>query len=307
MAIWQRRTTTGRPRGPRRRARWWSIAFIGALLVTAGCATLDEQQRRWIFQPSKQTWGGITATDGLHDEWIEFTPRDGDTPVRLHALWLPQERPDAPVLLYLHGARWNVLSGSFRMRRLHALGFSVLGIDYRGFGRSTDVLPSEASAYEDAEAAWRWLGRHHPQHSRLIYGHSLGSAIAVHLAAEVADERGVILEGAFTSIPDVVATMRFGWLPLRPFITQRFDAAERIAALGSPLLMVHGDSDQLIQPALGRALYERAREPKRFLLAAGGTHHNAQAVVGNEMRVAMRELFGIGGEVALGAHAARAE
>jgi len=293
--------------GLRPRSRWWWAALVGLLVATAGCATLDEQQRRWIFQPSKQTWGGIAAGDGLQDEWIEFTSHDAGSPVRLHALWLPQPRPDAPVVLYLHGARWNVLSSSFRMRRLHALGFSVLGIDYRGFGRSTDVLPSEASAYEDAGAAWQWLRQHHPQSTRLIYGHSLGSAIAVHLAAEVNDEAGVMLEGAFTSIPDVVSTMRFGWLPLRPFITQRFDAAERIAALGSPLLMVHGGSDRLIQPALGRALYERAREPKRFLLAEGGTHHNAQVIVRDEMRQAMRDLFGIGAATVVGARSGAAD
>ena len=60
-------------------------------------------------------------------------------------------------MLYLHGARWDVLSSSFRMRRLHALGVSVLGVDYRGFGRSSEALPSEAMAYEDARAAWEWL------------------------------------------------------------------------------------------------------------------------------------------------------
>src|SRR5262245_42652592 len=220
----------------------------------------------------------------MEDCWIDFTPPGATAPVRLHALWLPQANPDAPVMLYLHGARWGVTSSSFRMRRLQALGVSVLGVDYRGFGRSTAALPSETSAYEDARAAWEWLRQRHPQRVRLIYGHSLGSAIAVHLASEVDDESGVILEGAFTSIPDVFSTMRYGWLPLRPLITQRFDAADRIAKVGSPVLFVHGASDQLIQPSLGRALYERARDPKRFILAEGGNHHNAQVVVRSEMR-----------------------
>jgi uncharacterized protein len=279
----------------------WSVV-VATVMALAGCATLDEQQRKWIFQPSKDTWGGASASaaDGLHDEWIAFTPRDGGAPVKLHALWMPHEKADAPVVLYLHGARWDVLSSSFRMRRLQTLGVSVLGIDYRGFGRSTEALPSEASAYEDAHAAWEWLREHHPQRVRLIYGHSLGSAIAVHLAAEVNDESGLILEGAFTSIPDVFSTLRYGWLPLRPLITQRFDAAERIADVGSPVLMVHGTRDTLIQPALGRALYERAREPKRFILAEGGTHHNAQAVARDEVRAAMQVLFGLGSELSAG-------
>ena len=273
----------------------WIAGLLGALLLaSAGCASLDEQQRKWIFQPSKDNWyGSASAADGLEERWIEFTPQGADAPVKLHALWLPQANADAPVMLYLHGARWGVTSSSFRMRRLHALGVSVLGIDYRGFGRSTDALPSESSAYEDARAAWDWLRQQHPQQQRLIYGHSLGSAIAVNLAAEVDDEAGVVIEGGFTSVPDVFATMRFGWLPLGPLITQRFDAAQRIGAVGSPVLVVHGAQDRMIQPALGRALYEHAREPKRFILAENGTHHNAQAMVSNEVRDALHSLFGL--------------
>lgn len=276
-------------------ARQWRRALaatITLLLLFSGCATLDEQQRRWIFQPATHSWYGASP-DGLHDEWIDFTPPGATEPVQLHALWLPSERPDAPVMLYLHGARWDVVSSSFRMRRLHAMGVSVLGIDYRGFGRSSAALPSEAMAYEDARAAWDWLRARHPKTPRLIYGHSLGSAIAVHLASEVDDDAGVVLEGAFTSIPDVYSTLRFGWLPLRPLITQRFDSTERIAHIGSPVLLVHGARDQMIQPQLGRALFERAREPKRFILAESGNHHNAQSMVRDEVREAMGSLFGL--------------
>ena len=276
-----------------RRLRWFAVTTAAVVLALAGCATLDEQQRKWIFQPSKAEWhGAAAAAEGMDERWIEFRPPDADAPVKLHALWL-EDDPDAPVMLYLHGARWGVTSSSFRMRRLHALGVSMLGIDYRGFGRSTDALPSETSAYEDARAAWDWLRAHYPGRQRLIYGHSLGAAIAVHLAAEVDDEVGVVVEGGFTSVPDVFSTLRFGWLPLQPLITQRFDAGERIASVGSPVLVVHGANDRTIRPALGRALYERAREPKRFILAENGTHHNAQAMVSDEVRDAMKSLFGL--------------
>lgn len=275
-----------------RRTRWIAGFAAAIVLAMAGCAVLDEQQRKWIFQPSKTEWGGASAA-GMDERWIEFTAPDSSTPVRLHALWLPQPDAGAPVMLYLHGARWGVTSSSFRMRRLHALGVSVLGVDYRGFGRSTDALPSERSAYEDARATWEWLRARYPSRPRLIYGHSLGAAIAVHLAAEVDDEAGVVVEGAFTSVPDVFSTTPLGWLPLRPLITQRFDAAKRIETIGSPLLVVHGANDRMIRPELGRALYERARGPKRFILADHGSHHNAQAMVGDEMREAMRSLFGL--------------
>ena len=126
-----------------------------------------------------------------------------------------------------------------------------------------------------------------------MFGHSLGSAIAVQLASQVDDEAGVLVEGSFTSLPDVVSSFKWGWLPVGPLITQRFDAGARVEQLGSPLLVVHGGQDRLILPELGRALYERAREPKRFVLVEGGSHHNTNSVGQPQYREAVRELFGL--------------
>nr|WP_246312361.1 alpha/beta fold hydrolase [Aquabacterium terrae] len=269
----------------------------------AGCATLDEQQRKWIFQPSDRTWwGGLSAAEGMSDVWIAFTSEDSGEPVKLHGLWLPQAHADAPRLLYLHGARWDVRGSAHRMRRMHELGFAVLGVDYRGFGRSTAALPSEAMAREDARAAWAWLAAQQPAAPRYIFGHSLGGAIAVHLAADVVDEAGLIVEGSFTSIPEVFGTFKWGWLPLGPLITQRFDAAARIGGVGAPVLVVHGSEDTLIAPALGKALFERAAEPKRFLLVDGGSHHNTNSLGQAQYRAAIAELFGLGNRSASGAN-----
>ena len=275
------------------------VLLGGGLLLAllAGCNTLDEQQRRWIFQPGTRTWAGTAATDGresgMQDVWIDFRSTALQQPVRLHGLWLPQPRSGAPVMLYLHGARWDVRSSTHRMRRMHELGFAVLGIDYRGFGQSTSTLPSEAEAQEDARAAWHWLAAQRPQAPRYLFGHSLGGAIAVHLAADVDDEAGLIVEGGFTSIADVVGTFKWGWLPVGPFITQRFDAASQIGRVGVPVLVVHGSDDTLIPPALGRSLFDRAKEPKRFVLVEGGSHHNTNAVGQPQYRQALADLFGL--------------
>ena len=271
--------------------------LLAMLTLLAGCNTLDEQQRRWIFQPGTRTWAGTAAADGreggMQDVWIDFPSTALQQPVRLHGLWLPQPRSGAPVMLYLHGARWDVRSSAHRMRRMHELGFAVLGIDYRGFGQSTRTLPSEAEAQEDARAAWRWLAAQRPQAPRYLFGHSLGGAIAVQLAADVDDEAGLIVEGGFTSIADVVGTFKWGWLPVGPFITQRFDAASQIGRVGAPVLVVHGSDDTLIPPALGRSLFDRAKEPKRFVLVEGGSHHNTNAVGQPQYRQALADLFGL--------------
>jgi hypothetical protein len=278
----------------RRLLRLGLAAAVAAALALAGCATLDEQQRKWVFQPSKDTWwGGLAAAEGMQDVWIEFHSAETGAPAKLHGLWLPQPDPHAPLLLYLHGARYDVRGSAFRMRRMHELGFAVLGVDYRGFGRSTEMLPSEDLAAEDARAAWDWLGREHPGLPRYVFGHSLGGAIAVRLAAEVNGEAGVLVEGSFTSLPDVVGTFRWGWLPVGPLITQRFDAGSRVGSIGSPLLVVHGSADQLIAPELGRALYERAAAPKRFELVEGGSHHNTNSIGQAQYRAAIAALFGL--------------
>ena len=174
---------------------------------------------------------------------------------------------------------------------MHSLGFSVLAVDYRGFGQSTNELPSEASALEDAQAAWQWLARKAPQSDRYIFGHSLGGAVAIDLAAKVRDERGTIVEGTFTSIADVVGTFKWGWLPVSPLITQRFESVRKVADIQSPLLVVHGSADKLIPAELGRKLYEAAPGPKKFVLVNGGTHHDTNSRGMAQYRDSLRELF----------------
>ena len=282
--------------------------LMAMLVVLAGCATLDEKQRTWIFQPSDRSWSGaVSAAEGMEDVWIDFTPLQSQETARLHGLWLAADKPVAaatkmakmavesqgPILLYLHGARYNVHGSAPRIRRMQELGFSVLAVDYRGFGKSTYQLPSENSAYEDARIAWNWLAQQYPNRPRYIFGHSLGGPIAINLAAEVDDERGTIVESTFTSIADVVSSTRWGWMPVSLLITQRFEAVRKVSRIGSPLLVVHGGQDTLILPDLGRKLYEAAVEPKQFVLVEGGSHHNTNLVGQAQYRQALAQWLNI--------------
>jgi alpha-beta hydrolase superfamily lysophospholipase len=262
--------------------------LLTAALV-AGCSSLDERQRAWIFQPGDRSWGSSAlAARDMNDVWIPFESRVTGQTSQLHGLWL---EADKPILLHLHGARWNVTGSAFRMRRMQELGFSVLGVDYRGFGKSSAELPSEDMAYEDARAAWDWLAAKYPDRPRYIFGHSLGGPIAIHLAAQVTDESGTIVEGTFTSIADVVSTFKWGWMPISAFITQRFEAIRKVNQIGSPLLVVHGGRDQLINPDLGRKLYEAAAEPKLFVLVEDGSHHNTNSIGQPQYKAALAQLF----------------
>jgi pimeloyl-ACP methyl ester carboxylesterase len=296
-----------------------ALLALTAALVT-GCTTFDERQRAWIFQPSDRSWGGgVEAALNMDDVWIEFQSKVTGQASKLHGLWLEADKPlaslaagkllkvsfplqqgvpaagfsndDRPVLLYLHGARWNVTGSAFRMRRMQELGFSVLGVDYRGFGKSSAGLPSEDTAYEDARAAWDWLAVTYPNRPRYIFGHSLGGPIAIHLASQVTDESGTIVEGTFTSIADVVSTFKWGWVPISALITQRFEAIRKVDQIGSPLLVVHGGRDQLIDPNLGRKLFEAATEPKLFVLVENGSHHNTNTVGQPQYKAALAQLF----------------
>src|SRR5690242_8648539 len=208
-----------------------TLLVAGAIALTVGCASLEEKQREWIFQPSDRSWGGTAemARD-MQDVWIAFDSKVTSEPAKLHGLWLASDKHanDGPVLLYLHGARWNVEGSAPRIKRMQQLGFSVLAIDYRGFGKSTPGLPSEDMAYEDARVAWDWLAAQHPDRPRYVFGHSLGGAIAIDLASKVEDEQGVIVEGTFTSIADVASSMKWGWLPVGPLITQRFESVRKV-------------------------------------------------------------------------------
>ena len=275
-----------------------SLAFC--LTLVAGCAVLDEKQRGWIFQPGDRSWGSSAAyADGMEHVWIPFDSTLTGQPVKLHGLFHAADPAlqqgsvaAAPLMLYLHGARWNVEGSSARIRRMQELGFSVLAIDYRGFGKTSAELPSEAMAYEDARAAWDWLALKHPHQRRFIFGHSLGGAIAIDLAAKVSDESGTIVEGTFPSIADVFGSLKWGWLPIGGLITQPFDAASKVALIGSPLLVVHGSDDSTIKPELGRKLFDAAIEPKIFVLVDGGSHFSTNAVGQGQYQEALGRLFG---------------
>jgi alpha-beta hydrolase superfamily lysophospholipase len=288
----------------RRIFRLLAVCGLGSALAIAGCGQLAQKERELVFRvvPGTASWyGGLPA--GVVESNLAVTT-EGKTQ-HIHTWWWPAERPDAPALLYLHGARWNLTGQMFRIEQLHEFGFSVLAIDYRGFGKSDGDLPSEQTAYEDAHAAWKHLTQlQQDPEKRFIYGHSLGGAIAIDLAANLSAAskqpgqtsqaaRGLIVESSFTTLADIAKSLTYPWLPLQLLMSQKFESVDKIAQVHMPVLIVHGTDDRYVPSRFSQKLFDAAPEKKRLLLVAGGSHNNSLRIGKKAYLQAIRDLFGL--------------
>jgi hypothetical protein len=276
------------------------FASLAVAAATAGgCAYLDVKQREWIFRAQREVHA-TPADHGLPHEDLWLTVKGaGPADERVHGWWIPASGTGAPTLLYLHGSRWSLSNNLFRIARLRGMGFSVLAIDYRGFGKSDGELPSEAQVYADAQAAWEHLRRREPDPARrFVYGHSLGGAVAIELATKNDDIAGLIVESTFTSMRDMAAAMGYGGLPIGAVLTQHFDSLDKVARLAAPVLFVHGTSDRFVPAAMSEQLYAAAPEPKRLLLVENAGHSNVTYVAFDRYAAAVRDFMGLARQAA---------
>lgn len=262
-----------------------AASFAGLLLLgyAGACGYLWAMQARLIFRPRAEIQQ-TPADVGLRyeDVFLPVAATRGEG--KLHAWWIPHHEGNGRTLLYLHGAALNIGANSDHARRFHGLGFSVFLISYRGFGRSSGEFPSEASVYEDAEAAWRYLTATRGVDPRriLIYGHSLGAAVAINLATRLPEAGGIVAEAAFTSMRDMAglrASYRF--FPIDWILSQKFDSASKVSRIRAPILFLHGTADRLVPYRMSQELYDRAPTPKRLVLIEGGGHNTSGRVGGS--------------------------
>jgi uncharacterized protein len=251
------------------------MGLVMALLATSGCAWLGDYQRQLIYRPTAGVpadFSGLRAGDERY--WVSVPNADALQQVAIW--WLPHASPDAPTLLYLHGTFRNLFSNLRKIEALRAAGFSVLAVDYRGWGESSVITPSEQSITTDARVAWTELKKRQPNAGkRVIYGHSMGSGAALDLAASLknpSDYGGLILESAFTSFSDIASSA--GWLAglVGLFSTERFDSIDKIAKVNTPLLMLHGSLDNTVPVNLGERLFAAANPPKQWLAIENAKH-----------------------------------
>jgi fermentation-respiration switch protein FrsA (DUF1100 family) len=214
---------------------------------------------------------------GLPFEDITFTTEDG---VHLNGWFIPSTEGDL-TLLWFHGNAGNISHRLDNIRLLHdKVKIHIFIIDYRGYGRSEGSV-SEAGTYRDASAALQYLRSRKDLDPKKIvfYGRSLGAAVAVDLALRE-ESLALIIETPFASIREM-AKLIFPCLPVGPFLRTRYDTLEKIRKVRGPLLVLHGDQDDIVPYTQGQRIFEAAPEPKEFYTIRGA-HHNDTFIVGGD-------------------------
>jgi pimeloyl-ACP methyl ester carboxylesterase len=252
------------PQQPLASARW----ILGAGLATLGLALLCVYitfcllfwQGQWqlVFKPSR-TIASTPSSVGLKYDEVQFDTTETGI-LQLNGWWIPADRETPDTLLFLHGNSGSLSDTLPQLQILHQLGMNILAFDYRGFGKSRNIHPSEKSTYEDADAAWSYLTgtRHLPASVIVLDGVGLGAAIAAETARRHPQAPALILEDPQ---PPILDTLQWDpltrLLPIRLLFHDRFDPTRTLAQLRTPKLLLYSVND-----ASGR-YYDQAADPKQ--------------------------------------------
>jgi uncharacterized protein len=260
-------------------SKWLGVVwkFCGSIVcIYLGlCLLLFFFQKRLIFVPNRAAYNVPTSFNlPVQDVWVPVKTRSG-TIERIHGWWIPNQNPTLGTILHFHGNA----GGMARVDQLYQLGFSVLLVSYRGYARSEGGFPSETQIYEDAEAAWNYLihDRQIPPNQIVIFGLSLGGAVAIDLATKHPEAKALIVQSTFTSMTEMgQKTSIFKFFPVPLILTQRFDSISKIKRLKIPVFIIHGDADTLVPVSMSKALYTAAPSQKKLVFIPGGDHRDVQ-------------------------------
>ncbi len=207
--------------------------------------------------------------------------------------WFLPAPSGRPTVLYFHGNGGNIGDRIGRAKRIARRGWGLMMLEYRGYGGNPGT-PSEAGLATDALGALDELAALGVPSGRVVlYGESLGTGVAVRLAT-ARPVAAVVLDAPYTSVADV-AQLQYWFLPARLLVTNPFDILSRISRVNAPLLVMQGDHDMVVPPAMGRAVFEAAREPKEIWVSAGGMHGDAMETGGEAVLAAFLARYVEGG------------
>ena len=258
-----------KPRQGKLRRMLFSIVKIAVIVYIVFGAILFVFQKRFIYMPSREMRQDPGSL-GLEFEELTLTASDG---VKIFGWYIPA-KADKGTVIFCHGNAGNISGRLPTIGLFHAIGMNVMIFDYRGYGRS-EGSPGEAGTYRDASAAWDYVTavRGEKPERIIVFGRSLGGAIAAHLA-ETKKPAGLILESTFTSVPDMARKM-YPVYPTRLLSRVKYDTLKRIDGLECPIMILHSVDDEMIPYEHGRKLFGAAPEPKRFV-EMQGSHNEAR-------------------------------
>ena len=259
------------------KSRVWVTCVVLALL--AGCKMdpflyVPPRVTAYAFEP-----GAEDPAEAVSPDRVEELRLVVNEEVTLGAVYVrAEEQPPRGHVLYFHGAGSHLGLQFWRIKRMSNLGFDVLGIDYRGFGVSTDLTPTEAGIAEDTLAALNWLKQRAGDGPIIYYGHSFGTAAATQ-RAEANPPDVLILESPLASVEEFKSDSTRMDFPLSFIAEDTWDTADRVRSIHVPLFIAHGTDDQLIRVEFGQKVFANANEPKELLLVEGGEHGDVLPVV----------------------------
>jgi hypothetical protein len=289
-------------------ARKIILGMAGTLTLSyiAMCLFLFARQRYLIFNPSQQLLKLPSDSEfkmPYENAWISVP----GTQDKIHGWWIPPaplkepdrnaKNPSRPqVILYLPGRGGNKGNNLWRIKGFHNLGLATFAIDYRGYGQSKGDFPSESQFYADSQAAWNYLTqvRNIPPEQIIVYGESLGGAVALDLAVKQPNAGGLVMQSTFTSLEEAVNRIdyRFRFFPINWILTQRFNSIEKMRSLQVPVLLIHGTADPVVPYDMSQRLYQAAPQRKELLLIPQGGHFQIYRRDGKSHLEAISKFFG---------------
>lgn len=284
-------------RGQRRLAlRWFMISILTLVLIglPLGYLMARRFEKAVTFHPERQPLRGAWQVPARGED-VWFKTAGG---ARLHGWFVrATEQPAVATVVYFHGNGGNLSYVDWLAEGFNVRGFDVLLFDYRGYGQSEGEVTNEQGIYADADAAYDYVvGERGVNPDRLIlYGQSLGTTAATDVAARKTCG-ALVLESGLSSASDMAATI-LPWLPrgAHRFAVNRFDNVGKVARAGCPVLVAHGERDEIIPVAQGHRLYEAARERKKLIIVPAAGHNNLVDVGGekylDEVAEFMREAL----------------
>ncbi|HOQ05345.1 MAG TPA: alpha/beta hydrolase [Anaerohalosphaeraceae bacterium] len=259
-----------------RKGRWMGV--LVSLLAMAAAVYVGLALMLWLFQPRlvfypmrEHDWRPEEV--GLPYESVKIYTEDG---IELDAWFVPAQNASYTIL-FSHGNAGNISHRLDSLLLFREWGLNCLIFDYRGYGRSGG-RPSEEGVYRDAAACWKWLTevRQIPPETIVLYGQSLGGAVAANLAARLAEQAGpqpagLVIESTFSSIVDM-GRHYYPWFPIRWFARFRFNTVQAVRKVHIPILVIHSPEDEIVPFEFGQKIFDSANPPKQFSRISGS--HN---------------------------------